>query len=241
MYGNRYWIKVCLWSWATQFQGWYHHIYKILSVRVCVHACVRPSAHHRKCLHFQGNGLNLEAFSFTEQDVDYQRGVVESVYPSTWLQADATCPIDAAWELRHLLTWTWGSVEQPKGPKGVPLSSSACRYDSTTSGWSLVLGMFVDALWMACFLSKLMWKPSRSSDIMYAVNCSSGCILNILSHSSICKGVEVFISVGVPEGFSLPSLADAKTSAAPDIGTCWLHGEIVAWPRLHALLIMHHI
>ena len=30
-----------------------------------------------------GNGLNLEAFSFTERVVGYQPGVVENVWPST--------------------------------------------------------------------------------------------------------------------------------------------------------------
>lgn len=43
------------------------------------------------------------------------------------------------------------------------------------------------------------------------------------------------------EGFSQTSLADAKISAAPETGTRCLHGEIVAWPRLLALLIMQQL
>ena len=64
-------------------------VYKIIVVRVCVCvrvcmcACVRLS---QKMFALPGNRLNLKAFSFTEQVVGHQLGVVESVQPSTWLQ-----------------------------------------------------------------------------------------------------------------------------------------------------------
>ena len=57
-------------------------IYRLLTTdsMINVRVCVRAS---RKMFALPGNGLNLEAFSFTKRVVGYQQGVAIAIYLTT--------------------------------------------------------------------------------------------------------------------------------------------------------------